>query len=71
MVSIKEATYVSEQYRRMGDGKIHRIYAPVFEEHEISKAETIVAELGGLTIGSAKELLHKIETYIEQYEIPK
>ena len=71
MVSVKEALHVTDQYQSIGSKEIHKIYAPIFEDHEVAKAETIVAELSGLTIESAKELLNKIEKYIEQYEIPK
>lgn len=71
MVSAKEAVHVIDQYQRMGSTETHKIYAPIFDDHELSKAETIVAELGGLTIESAKKLLHKVERYIEQCEIPK
>lgn len=71
MVAVKEATHATDHYQPMGSTEILEIHTPIFRDHEISKAETIVAELEGLTIESAKELLHKVEMYIEQCEIPK
>lgn len=71
MVAVKEATHVTDYYQPMGSAEVLEIHTPIFRDHEISKAETIVAELRGLTIVSAKELLRKVEKYLEQCEIPK
>lgn len=71
MITVKEATRVTDHYQPMGSTEVREIRTPLFRDHEILKAETIVAELEGLTIVSAKELLRKVEMYIEQCEIPK
>lgn len=71
MVAVKEATHATDHYQPMGSTEVREIRTPLFRDHEIPKAETIVAELEGLTIESAKELLRKIEMYIEQFKIPK
>ena len=65
MIAVKEATHVTDHYQPMGSTEVREIRTPIFRDHEISKAETIVAELEGLTI------LRKVEMYIEQCEIPK
>lgn len=71
MQKVKDAVRVTDHYQSIDGTELHEVRTKIFKNNEISKAETIVAELEGLTIETAKELLHKVEMYIEQYEIPK
>ena len=66
MVSIKEASRVTETFRPMSGEGIKEIKAPIFEDSEIQRAETIVSALNGLTIESAQQLLEQVKLYLLQ-----
>ena len=58
-----------EKYYEAPD--LERRYIKLFSKEEISRAETIVNALEGLTIDSAQELLKKVNKYILQSLVAK
>ncbi len=58
-----------EKYYETPD--LEKRYAKLFSKEEITRAETIVNALEGLTIDSAQELLKKVNKYILQSLVAK